>query len=486
MIPFFNRMFPGTNLQDLNLDWIICKVKELADSFTAFKTEVEQELEDIQPSEETQEQVDLLSELANNIPFDMSGKKVSIIGDSISTFEGYVVDGYPTHYPGAAGTTVTTVDKTYWDILFRATGATLERNAAYSGSSASDASRPSFFERCSRDILGEPDVIIVELGTNDSNNQVDVGPFDYSTVYTDLPENKFASAYIKGIKALRALYPNANIICLALNMTREYSTAIQMIAAQLRCNFVYCYTYLRENGSHPGAIGMSQIADTIMSSYNIQQLNNGVLVGETNSIGTIHFMDRYSEQDPPAQQSNGRGFYWHDTAGDNVACIFSQYNPGGDFKIDCRVQHFTNHTRDALERLYFGLDANKQPYAGMTTPSIWLAALGLTTITEIIANPETLPENVTGLTMQHTKSGKHHKLYLNVVLSGAFTSNFEAATLPLPAMSGTMYVDVMPYNTVPTAMTAPCLTCGITAQGKLLMLRGGPGTYHVNMDYYEA
>ena len=35
MIPFFSRMFPGTNLQDLNLDWIIRRVMELSKSIIA-------------------------------------------------------------------------------------------------------------------------------------------------------------------------------------------------------------------------------------------------------------------------------------------------------------------------------------------------------------------------------------------------------------------------------------------------------------------
>lgn len=35
MIPFFSRMFPGTNLQDLNLDWIIRRIVELSKGIIA-------------------------------------------------------------------------------------------------------------------------------------------------------------------------------------------------------------------------------------------------------------------------------------------------------------------------------------------------------------------------------------------------------------------------------------------------------------------
>lgn len=35
MIPFFSRMFPGTNLQDLNLDWICRRIMELSKGIIA-------------------------------------------------------------------------------------------------------------------------------------------------------------------------------------------------------------------------------------------------------------------------------------------------------------------------------------------------------------------------------------------------------------------------------------------------------------------
>lgn len=35
MIPFFSRMFPGTNLQDLNLDWIVRRIMELSKGIIA-------------------------------------------------------------------------------------------------------------------------------------------------------------------------------------------------------------------------------------------------------------------------------------------------------------------------------------------------------------------------------------------------------------------------------------------------------------------
>lgn len=196
----------------------------------------------------------------------LRGKKVSIIGDSISTYTGYLPTGYKSRYPSGS---VQDVDQTWWKQMLDFAGATLEVNASWSGSRTTDngeGTYPDFYARCNSTVLGSPDVVIVAMGTNDSTFSVDIGDYDYTTTYTSLSETTFATAYIKGIKALQATFPSAEIICASFYMKANYATVIKNIATTLGCAYVYAGDYQRENGVHPGAVGMKEIALSIMTS----------------------------------------------------------------------------------------------------------------------------------------------------------------------------------------------------------------------------
>ena len=204
----------------------------------------------------------------------LRGKKVSIIGDSITTYSGYLPTGYYSRYPDG---TVTDVDQTWWMEMIKFSGATLEINASYRGSCSSNYKAgtspgsgyidyPDFYDRCNTNLLGNPDVIIIALGTNDSANSVAIGDFDYTTSYLSLSESTFATSYIKGIKTLQNIYPNAEIICVALAMKNAYATAIKDIAGNLGCAFAYAGDYRTESGSHPGASGMKEISLKVMTA----------------------------------------------------------------------------------------------------------------------------------------------------------------------------------------------------------------------------
>lgn len=194
------------------------------------------------------------------------GLKVSIIGDSISSYkqEGYHLDGYNLAYPYAD---VTSVEETWWCKVIQASGAKLDKNASWSGSCASNkfasSGYPDFYDRCA--LLGNPDTIFVELGTNDSLQEVDLGEYDYDTAYTSLSEDTFRPAYIKGIKALKNNYPNAQIVCVILAMDDGYANSIKAIAEELNCDVVECRDYkIYGNTFHPGILGMRQIASRVL------------------------------------------------------------------------------------------------------------------------------------------------------------------------------------------------------------------------------
>lgn len=108
------------------------------------------------------------------------GKTLSILGDSISTFAGYIQEGNATYYPRD---TVTNVADTWWYKLLCCLGMTLEVNNSWSGSRVTTTggeAQAGCMTRCQS--LGDnPDVIIVWMGINDFNNEVQLGTYDGTT-----------------------------------------------------------------------------------------------------------------------------------------------------------------------------------------------------------------------------------------------------------------------------------------------------------------
>lgn len=202
-----------------------------------------------------------------DFPNRFTGKKISIIGDSIDTFDstGYKIDGYNMYYPSNG---VTNVDQTWWKYVIDYSGATLEVNASWSGSRVtdthSDTNYPDFYDRVS--VIGSPDIVFVTLGTNDSNNNVNLGEYDYNTSYINLSESTFRTAYIKGIKALKASYPNARVVCIVKKMNNSYKDSIFNIAKTLLCDYIDASDYDGAQGVHPGIDGMRQIASLILNA----------------------------------------------------------------------------------------------------------------------------------------------------------------------------------------------------------------------------
>ena len=116
----------------------------------------------------------------------LEGLKLSILGDSISTFyaEGSVMNSYyggekQFYYP-IYSSTIKTVDLTWWYKLLKNTKMELGINNSWSGSCAS-GSGPSAGQNDGRiftiDDNGMPDVVIIYLGTNDCVSGVSTEEF---------------------------------------------------------------------------------------------------------------------------------------------------------------------------------------------------------------------------------------------------------------------------------------------------------------------
>lgn len=236
-----------------------------------------------------------------NFSSGLFGEALSVIGDSISSINevGYKYGSYSTFYPNAG---VANHDMMYWGLLMKLTGMRMEVNASEGGSGACKyTDKHSFYERVS--ILGEPDTIVVALGMNDSLKSTAIGEIDYDASISDLSENYFGSAYLKGIKSLLATYTDAKIICLILEMGDAYASTIAEIAAHysLKCIDARGYTF-GEDGQghditpHPGILGMKEICASMLNTgrlVNLEEDENGDYIVKAGSatLGNVASAD---------------------------------------------------------------------------------------------------------------------------------------------------------------------------------------------------
>ena len=156
----------------------------------------------------------------NQTPRDLSGLKLSILGDSISTFDGYIPTDYNIFYPGSGD--ISTVEKTWWWQVMNATGMELNANASSSNTtitgdsldttgSAPGCSTKRMIDLTPGDDGPAPNILIVFMGTNNFLRSVELGTFTEPSPQDEGVVNNFCDAYELMIQKLNALYPNAEI-----------------------------------------------------------------------------------------------------------------------------------------------------------------------------------------------------------------------------------------------------------------------------------
>ena len=183
----------------------------------------------------------------------LSGKKVSILGDSISTFyaEGSVMNSYyrgenqfyyPTYSP-----TVETVDLTWWYQLLNNTGMTLGINNSWSGSTAAGTNVSSGVQDSRIDTLdenGTPDIVIIYLGTNDCASAFTVEVFAEAieTIVAKVKALGVSDIFITtlGYSAYNSgKYSDENRIA--------YNAEIRRIAGEQNCGIVPLDDYIQDD-----------------------------------------------------------------------------------------------------------------------------------------------------------------------------------------------------------------------------------------------
>ncbi len=154
--------------------------------------------------------------------------KISILGDSLSTYQGYNPTGNLVYYPNE-NNDVDSVEKTWWKKVIMDSNSVLSINESYSGSKISGTDNSSFVNRIKN--LGEPQYLIIHGGTNDLWQNVPAGVLHFDSIESELNTEEFADAYDILIRKVVSLYPTTNVLLIIPHcVTESYATIINEIA----------------------------------------------------------------------------------------------------------------------------------------------------------------------------------------------------------------------------------------------------------------
>jgi lysophospholipase L1-like esterase len=252
------------------------------------------------------------SSLGNFLLDKFIGKKIAIIGDSISTYSGWLpsdisgYDGstYATYYPHGD---VDNVTKTWWYKALSYLGlepSTDLNNCSWSGSrvTGDSESTTSASAGCSTKRITDlslrittPDIVLVFIGCNDWGNEVAVGNWAVTdTVPSEGTISTFRPAFAVMLNKIHVTYPNARVfVCTILDdykrdeiagyppengngvVTYQWNENIKEIAEAFGCDVIDMHncgltysnmqSFCVDEGLHPNAAGMEMMARKVAS-----------------------------------------------------------------------------------------------------------------------------------------------------------------------------------------------------------------------------
>ena len=195
---------------------------------------------------------------------------IAILGDSYSTFEGFVEpEGNEVWYFGNGRdyTDVDDVRQTWWQLLAREHGYKIGVNNSYSGATVSrtgyrgeDYTDRAFITRMNN--LGNPDIILVFGATNDSWAGVPMGEYKYGG-WTPMELYSFRPAMARLLDGLDARYPNVKIFFILNDiLSDEINESVKTICDHYGVQLIQLRDIDKKSG-HPSIKGMKQISDQV-------------------------------------------------------------------------------------------------------------------------------------------------------------------------------------------------------------------------------
>lgn len=195
------------------------------------------------------------------------GKKFSLIGDSISTYQDYVPRSYKTFYPYQTAD-VNDVNQTWWMQAFTKIGASMFINNSYSGScvATEELSSSNNINRLQDLVVSNQyaDVIVIYMGSNDCNDRSGVTAINFEKQYCEM------------LQKIGTLCKNSEVILCTLPDSKLYSTERQIEFNKIITNIaeennlklisldkVNLIPYLIDS-AHPNTLGMTAIAEQVV------------------------------------------------------------------------------------------------------------------------------------------------------------------------------------------------------------------------------
>lgn len=241
----------------------------------------------------------------SDIEFTLCDKKISILGDSISTFDGYsndilsnsTIGNNLARYPQSNLTT--DVNDTWWKKVIDYFNADLLVNNSWRGTQVLGTDDSCGYKNRCQQLHNDntnviPDIIFVYMGINDiALSARNCGNFNsLFEIYNPqsceyVSPTTFAQAYAIMVHKIITKYGNANVFLFTLpqnsrsvseasydNLRCQYNNSIRKIASYFNCgviDFAYISNWNSSihtgDGLHPNSIGME-----ILSSFTIKQL----------------------------------------------------------------------------------------------------------------------------------------------------------------------------------------------------------------------
>lgn len=207
-----------------------------------------------------------------------SAQRVSILGDSYSTFEDFVTPSTNELWYYAKNDTsktdVNRVQDTWWWKVIYDNGMKLEVNNSYSGATigyqgydGNDYSQRSFLKRMYN--VGSPDILLVFGATNDSWSGEAIGDYKYSDwKWGDFYTFRPAMAYM--VNWLKLHHPNVRIYYIInTDLKPEFTESMKVICNHYNVPYIQLKDIDKKNG-HPTVKGMKAIAEQVSEALNPQ------------------------------------------------------------------------------------------------------------------------------------------------------------------------------------------------------------------------
>lgn len=196
---------------------------------------------------------------------------LAVLGDSYSTFAGFIPKGNACWYNSPADhkrTDVTKVEQTWWWQVANEGGYKLGAIESYSGATIcntgyrdEDYSDRSFVTRCTN--LGNPDIILICGATNDSWANAPIGDYKYAN-WKRVDLYFFRPAMAKMLNDIKLHYPNVEVyFILNTELKKEINESVLEVCKHYDVPVLELVD-IDKKSSHPSVKGMKAIAQQVL------------------------------------------------------------------------------------------------------------------------------------------------------------------------------------------------------------------------------